>query len=151
MLPVENLLSRPRDSSESTDYFFLDLQQSQVLLLVTLSLHSKVLDLLESSLCNNWNNYQVLDVNLDLDSFMCVFKGKHLSNLTRDSTHNSTKTSLRLLKHGLGFSFYTWSKTHNPTCHIGLGWFRNSIENSWSTILDRSSLIFDRSSLVEIE
>ena len=30
--------------------------------------------------------------NLDLDSSMCMYKGKHFSNLTKDSTHNSTKT-----------------------------------------------------------
>ena len=30
--------------------------------------------------------------NLDLDSSMCMYKGKHFSNLTKDLTHNSTKT-----------------------------------------------------------
>ena len=29
---------------------------------------------------------------LDVDSSMCVFEGKYLSDLTKDSTHNSTKT-----------------------------------------------------------
>ena len=33
-----------------------------------------------------------LDLNLDLDSSMCVYEGKHLSDLTKDLSHNSTKT-----------------------------------------------------------
>ena len=64
--------------------FFFDPQQPQVLLPVTLRLHSKVLDIVES--------HQVLEANLDLDSFMCVYEGKHLLDPTKDSTHNSTKT-----------------------------------------------------------
>ena len=31
-------------------------------------------------------------MNLDLDSSMCVYGGKHLLDLTKDSSHNSTKT-----------------------------------------------------------
>ena len=38
-------------------------------------------------------NHQVLDVNLDLDISMCVFEATNLSNLIKDSTHNSTKTT----------------------------------------------------------
>ena len=64
-------------SSPQTTSFF-DLQQPQVLLLVTLRLHSKVLDLLESSLCSNWKDHQVLDANFDLGNSMCVYEGKHL-------------------------------------------------------------------------
>ena len=59
---------------------------------MTLRLHSKFLDLLESSLCSNWNHHQVLDANLDVDSSMCMYEGKHLSDLTKNLTHNSTMT-----------------------------------------------------------
>ena len=59
-------------------------------------------------------------MSLDLDNSMCVYEGKHLSDLTKDSTHNSTKTSKMEL--GFLFSFYTWSETLNPTRHMGLGW-----------------------------
>ena len=31
-------------------------------------------------------------MNLNLDSSVCVYEGKHLSNLTKDSSHNLTKT-----------------------------------------------------------
>ena len=31
-------------------------------------------------------------MNLDLDNPKCVYEGKHFSNLTKDSTNNSTKT-----------------------------------------------------------
>ena len=31
-------------------------------------------------------------MNLDLDNPKCMYEGKHFSNLTKDSTHNSTKT-----------------------------------------------------------
>ena len=71
---------------------FLDLQQAQVLLLMTLRHLSKVSDLLESSLCSNSSNHQALEANLDHDNSICVYEGKHLSDLTKDSTHNSTKT-----------------------------------------------------------
>ena len=98
----------------------LNLQQTQVLLLVTLRLHSKVLFFLECSLCSNWNNHQVLDVNLDLDSSMYVFEGTNLSDFTKDST-------LHVICTWAAFEIF---------CRI----FR-------ATILDRSSLIFNRSSL----
>ena len=32
-------------------------------------------------------------VNLDLDNSMCVYEGKHISNLIKDSIHDSPKTS----------------------------------------------------------
>ena len=60
---------------------------------------------------------------------MCVYEGKHLSDFTKDSTYNLTKTSLRLQKSGKGFSFYTWSETLNPTRHIDLGWLENFTKN----------------------
>ena len=31
-------------------------------------------------------------MNLDLDNSMCVYEGKHLLNLTKDSSHNLKKT-----------------------------------------------------------
>ena len=78
-------------SPQTTSFF--DLQQPQVLLLMTLRLHSKVSNLLYSSLCSNWREHQVLDANLDLDNSMCVYEGKHLSDLTENSTHNTSKSS----------------------------------------------------------
>ena len=124
---------------------FLDLLQSQVLLLVTLRLHSKILLFLECSLCNNWNNHQVLDVNLDIDSSMCVCSKVQTSQISQKTQHT---TQQRLLKCSQGFSFYTRSETLNPTHHMGLGWVWNFCRIFWATIFDRSSLIFDRSSLV---
>ena len=61
------------------------------------------------------------------------------------------KLSRQILKNfdGLKFSFYTSSKTLNPTCHMGLGWIGISAENSSCMSFDRSSLIFDQSSLAD--
>ena len=39
--------------------------------------------------------FTILDANLD--SSMCVYEGKHFSDLTKDSTHNSTKDLRELL------------------------------------------------------
>ena len=129
---------------------FFDLQKPQVLLLMNL-------DLLECSLCNNWNNHQVLDVNLDLDSSICVYEGKHLSDLIKDSSHNLTKTlesfwvqnpkstkeahsylSKSLLKTCLRFSLYT---------HLGLSRSRFISRTWWSFQLLHKELKEDLKSL----
>ena len=136
---------------------FFDLQKPQVLLLMNL-------DLLECSLCNNWNNHQVLDVNLDLDSSICVYEGKHLSDLTKDSSHNLTKTlesfwvqnpkstkeahsylSKGLLKTCLRFSLYTRRSRPKTLILNGLELLFGLNTNSADMILDRSSLFLDRS------
>ena len=64
-------------SSPWTTSFF-DLQQPQVLLLVTLRHLSKVSDLLEVLYAaTKAIMHQVLDMNLDLDNSMCVYESKH--------------------------------------------------------------------------
>ena len=136
---------------------FFDLQKPQVLLLMNL-------DLLECSLCNNWNNHQVLDVNLDLDSSICVYEGKHLSDLIKDSSHNLTKTlesfwvqnpkstkkahsylSKSLLKTCLRFSLYTRRSRPKTLILNGLEHLFGLNTNSADMILDRLSLFLDRS------
>ena len=136
---------------------FFDLQKPQVLLLMNL-------DLLECSLCNNWNNHQVLDVNLDLDSSICVYEGKHLSDLIKDSSHNLTKTlesfwvqnpkstkeahsylSKSLLKTCLRFSLYTRRSRPKTLILNGLELLFGLNTNSADMILDRLSLFLDRS------
>ena len=136
---------------------FFDLQKPQVLLLMNL-------DLLECSLCNNWNNHQVLDVNLDLDSSICVYEGKHLSDLIKDSSHNLTKTlesfwvqnpkstkeahsylSKSLLKTCLRFSLYTRRSRPKTLILNGLELLFGLNTNSTDMILDRLSLFLDRS------
>ena len=134
---------------------FFDLQKPQVLLLMNL-------DLLECSLCNNWNNHQVLDVNLDLDSSICVYEGKHLSDLIKDSSHNLTKTlesfwvqnpkstkeahsylSKSLLKTCLRFSLYTRRSRPKTLILNGLELLFGLNTNSTDMILDRLSLFLD--------
>ena len=136
---------------------FFDLQKPQVLLLMNL-------DLLECSLCNNWNNHQVLDVNLDLDSSICVYEGKHLSDLIKDSSHNLTKTlesfwvqnpkstkeahsylSKSFLKTCLRFSLYTRRSRPKTLILNGLELLFGLNTNSADMILDRLSLFLDRS------
>ena len=135
---------------------FFDLQKPQVLLLMNL-------DLLECSLCNNWNNHQVLDVNLDFDSSICVYEGKHLSDLTKDSSHNLTKTlesfwvqnpkstkeahsylSKGLLKTCLRFSLYARRSRPKTLILNGFELLFRLNTNSADMILDRSSLFLDR-------
>ena len=136
---------------------FFDLQKPQVLLLMNL-------DLLECSLCNNWNNHRVLDVNLDLDSSICVYEGKHPSDLIKDSSHNLTKTlesfwvqnpkstkeahsylSKSLLKTCLRFSLYTRRSRPKTLILNGLELLFGLNTNSADMILDRLSLFLDRS------
>ena len=136
---------------------FFDLQKPQVLLLINL-------DLLECSLCNSWNNHQVLDVNLDLDSSICVYEGKHLSDLIKDSSHNLTKTlesfwvqnpkstkeahsyhSKSLLKTCLRFSLYTRRSRPKTLILNGLELLFGLNTNSADMILDRLSLFLARS------
>ena len=79
---MENLLPRPRDSSEFTDYFFPWSIATTSFPTCDFEAPLKGFRSFESSLCNNWSNHQVLDVNLGLDNSMYVFEGKHLSNFT---------------------------------------------------------------------
>ena len=103
-------------------------------------------------------------MNLDLDSSICVYEGKHLSDLTKDSSHNLTKTlesfwvqnpkstkeahsylSKGLLKTCLRFSLYTRRSRPKTLILNGLELLFRLNTNSADMILDRSSLFLDRS------
>ena len=54
------------------------------------------------------------------------------------------------LKTCLGFPLYTGRNRSETLILMGLGWVRNSIEKTICTTFDRSSLIHDRSSHVDL-
>ena len=89
---VENLLPWLCDSSKSMGYFFLWFIATTSSLICDFETPLKCFGSSWKFLCSNWNHHQVLDANLDLDSSMCVYEGKYLLDLTKDSTHNSIKT-----------------------------------------------------------
>ena len=75
MLPqVGNLLPRPHDSSESTDYFFLGFSTST----------STPACVSLSSYCSNWIDHQVFDIILNLGNPKYVWR-QPLLDLTKDS------------------------------------------------------------------
>ena len=63
-------------------------------------------------------------------------------NISQISQKIQHTTQQKLLKCSYGFSFYTWSETLNPTCHMGLGWFENSAKNYWCKTFDQLSLSY---------
>ena len=79
MLPrVENLLPQPRDSFESTNYFFPWSTTTTSTPTCDFETSFKGFKSSLNSLCSNWSDHQVLDMNFDLD--------KHtLSNLNLNS------------------------------------------------------------------
>ena len=107
MLPqVENLIPRPRDISESMDYFFP---------WSTATTSSPTC----CSLCSNWSNHQTLDINLDLDNPKYVWRQTPL-DLTRDS-HKQHKQQL---KTWLGFFLLYLRQNIKPytSYRLGLRW-----------------------------
>ena len=84
MLPqVGNLLPWPRDSSESTDYFFLGFLAST---------STPTCESLSSWICN-WNDHQVFDIVLILNNPQYVWRQTPL-DLTKDS-HTQHKEQLQ--------------------------------------------------------
>ena len=79
MLPrVENLLSRPRDNSESMDYLFPWSTTNASSPTCDFETSLKDFKSSLSFLSSNWKDHQALDMNLDLDNPKCLYEGKHL-------------------------------------------------------------------------
>ena len=79
LLPrVENLLPRPRDSSESMDYIFPWSAATTSSPTCDFEAPLKGFRSSLSSLSSNWRDHQALDMNHDLDNPKCVYESKHL-------------------------------------------------------------------------
>ena len=115
---------------------FLDSQQTQVLPFV-FSL---------SSLCSSWNDHQALDINLEIGNPKCMWMQPPL-DLTEDS-HTQHKEQPQNVARVFPFIL----KTKHKTLHVklGLGWVRKFCKKTICTSFDWSSLIFDRSSQVDL-
>ena len=107
MLPrVGNLLPRPCDSSESTDYFFLEfIVSTSTPACVSLSFY-----------CSNWIDHQVLDIILNLENPKYVWRQTPL-DLTKDS-HTQHKEQP---KTWLSFSLSYLRQNIKPNTLNGLG------------------------------
>ena len=98
-----------------------------------------------SSLCSNWNNHQALNINLDLDKPKYVWRQTPL-DLTRDS-HTQHKHPHKNVARVFPFIL----KAKHKTLHViwAWAWVGKIYRKIFCTSFDQSSLIFDRSSLVE--
>ena len=133
MLPrVGNLLPQPRDSSESTDYFFLEFPANT---------STPACVSLGSWICN-WIDHQALDINLAIGNPKCMWRKTPL-DLIADS-HTQHKEHPQNMAKVFPFIF----KAKHKTLHIkpDLGWVGKFCRKTIYTSFDRSSLIFDRSS-----
>ena len=123
MLPrVKNLLPCPRDSFESTDYFFLGFKTST----------STPTCVSLNSLCSNRNNHQALDINLEIGNPKYVWRQTPL-DLTRDSYTQHKKSP----KMWLGFFLlYLKQNIKSYTSNeLGLSWKilqKNNLHKLWS-------------------
>ena len=107
MLPrVGNLLPQPRDSSEFTDYFFLEFPTST----------STPVCVSLSSWISNWIDHQVLDIILNLGNPKYMWRQPPL-DLTKD-WHTQHKEHP---KTWLGFSFLYLRQNIKPYTSNGLG------------------------------
>ena len=107
MLPrVRNLLPRPRNSSESTDYFFLGFTAST----------STPACISLSSWSNNWIDHQALDINLEIRNPKCVWRQTPL-DLTRDSHTQHKEQPQNVAK---VFPFIL--KAKHKTLHVKRAW-----------------------------
>ena len=99
-----------------------------------------------SSLCNNWNNHQALDINLDLDNPKYVWRQTPL-DLTRDSYTQHKQQHKNVAR---VFPFILMPE--RKTLHIiwAWAWVGKFCKKTICTSFDRSSLIFDRSSLADL-
>ena len=107
MLPqVGNLLPRPRDSSESTDYFFLGfLASTSTPTCVSLS-----------SWNNNWNDHQVLDIISNLGNPKYVWRQPPFDLIKDSHTQHEEQP-----KTWLGFFLLYLRKNIKPYTSNGLG------------------------------
>ena len=141
MLPwVENLLPRQRDSSKSTDYFFPWFTATTSTPTYDFETLLKGFKSSLNSLCNNWSDHQVLDMNLDFDNPKCVWR-QALLDLIRDSH----KQHINNLKMWLWFFLLYLRQNIKSYTSDGLGLIFKILQKK--TFCTR----FDRSSLAEIE
>ena len=133
---VGNLLPQPHDSSESTDYFFLGFTANT----------STPTYISLSSWISNWIDYKALDINLEIGNPKCVWKQTPL-DLTRDSHTEHKEQPQNVVR-----VFLFILKTKHKTLHVKWVWveLENSAEKTICTSFDRSSLILDRSSQVDL-
>ena len=107
MLPwVGNLLPWPRDSSESTNYFFLGFPAST---------GTPTCVSLSSWICN-WIDHQALDINLEIENPKCMWRQTPL-NLTEDS-HTQHKEKPQNVARIFPFIL----KTKHKTLHVKRAW-----------------------------
>ena len=106
LLRVGNLLLRPRDSFESTDYFFLGFPAS--------TSTSACVSL--SSYCSNWIDHQVLDIILNLGNPKHMWRQTPL-DLTKDS-HTQHKEQHKNVARVFPFIV----KIKHKTLHVKRAW-----------------------------
>ena len=109
---VWNLLPRPRDSSESTDYFSLGFTAST----------STPACISLSSWISNWIDHQALDINLEIENPKCVWRQTPL-DFTRNSHTQHKEQPLNVAR---VFPFIL--KTKHKTLHVKRAWTK--LENS---------------------
>ena len=109
LLWVGNLLSRPHDSSESTEYFFLGFP---------VSTSTPACVSLSSWICN-WIDHQVLDIILNLGNHKCMWRQPPL-----DATIDSHIQHKEQPKTWLGFSLLYLGQNIKPymSNRLGLSW-----------------------------
>ena len=135
MVPrVVNLLPRPRDSFEFTDYFFLRFPAST---------STPACVSLSSWICN-WTDHQALDINLEIGNPKCMWR-QTLLDLTKDS-HTLHKE--QLLNMARVFPFIL--KTKHKILYVKWAWVGKFCKKKIYTNFDRSSLIFDRLSQADL-
>ena len=129
---VRNLLLRPRDSFESTDYFFLGFLAST----------STPACISISSWIYNWIDHQALDINFKIGNPKCMWRQTPL-DLTKYSHTQHKEQPKNVVR-----VFLFILKTKHKTLHVkpGLGWVGKFCRKTICTSFDWSSLIFDRSS-----
>ena len=99
---------------------------TQAVFLVTLRLHSKVLDHLHLLILMQQLVLPILDCSFGFGRFLCSSKVQNLSNLTK----SNIQVFFSSLKTWLGFSFYMWrSLSEILNVFAGLGLFKNLQKN----------------------
>ena len=132
MLPrIGNLLPWPRDSSKSTDYFFLGfIASTNTSTCVSLS-----------SWNNNWIDHQALDINLEIGNPKCVWR-QTILDLTRDShtQHEEQPQNVARI-----FPFIL--KAKHKTLYVKRAWaeLENSAENNLHELqsIESNSLLIE--------
>ena len=128
---VGNLLQRPRNSSESTDYFFLGFP---------VSTSTPTCISLSSWICN-WIDHQALDINLEIGNPKCMWRQTPL-DLTKNSHTQHKEQPLNVAR---VFPFIL--KTKHKTLHVKQAWAE--LENSAENILPEFRLIKSNSRSIE--